>query len=346
MSELSLKISGKKFDFFNGFNLSLSYNSIASIFSFDGLKNNTEQKNLFKPLSYHEAKVYFGNELLLTGTILNTSTSSENTDALANISGYSKTGVLEDCEIPVSLYPLQSDKLSLKEIAEKLIKPFGIKLIVSNQVLAEASKKYENSNTEPDSSIASYLLNLAKQRKIVITHDASGNLVFTRTITNERSVATYIEGMPSTKISLSVNGQGFHSDISVLKQASLEVDTTGEKAIQNNLIPQFRPTVKKQSAGDNDDTESSAESIRSSELRNIVLTIETDRWKWTDGKNTSIIKPNHIIEVQSPSNYLKNRTRFFVEKVDYKGDNESISATLTCVLPEVYTGGTPKNVFA
>lgn len=346
MSEISLKISGQRFDFFNEFNISLVYNSVSSVFSFDGLVITEAQKNLFRPLQYRETKVLFGNETLITGTLLNTSTSVENSILMGNISGYSKTGILEDCDIPVSLYPLQSDNLSLKEITEKIIAKFGIKLVVNSNVLTESNKKYPSVNAEIGQKIISYITELAKQRNIIVTHDNNGNLLFTKLNLVQPSVATYIEGMPSTSISLSANGQGMHSEITMQKQVTIEVDVAGEQTVNNTLIPVYRPIVSKQKSGDNDDTQSGVEMIRSAELRNISVIIETDRWKWTDGRVINIIKPNNIIEIQSPSNFINNRTRFFVEKVDYNGNNEGIRATITCVLSEVYSGNQPKNIFA
>jgi len=346
MSELSLKISGKRFDFFDKFDVTLMYNSIASTFSFEGLILTDDQKQLFRPLSYHDVQVYFGDDLFLTGIGLNISTSIENALTLGNISGYSKTGVLEDCEIPLSLYPLQSDNLSLSEITEKLIKPFGIKLITDQSVITSASKKYPKTTSEHEQKIKDYITTLAGQRNIIVTHNNEGNLIFTSLNVNSPSVAVYDEGMPSTRISVTTNGQGMHSQISVIKQATIEVDTTGEQTITNNLISKYRPIVRNQTSGDNNDTISTAEMIFASELRNITLQIETDRWKWSDGKKETIIKPNMIIEVISPSNFINNRTRFFVEKVNYKGDNTGIIATIDCVLPECYTGKQPKNIFA
>lgn len=342
----NLEVSGKEFEYFSQFNLALQFNSVSSVFSFDCLIETQEQKEIFKPLSYNNVRVKYSNELLLTGTILNTSTSAESSKSLGNISGYSKTGVLEDCEIPISLYPLQSDGLSLKQITEKLIRPFGINLIVDSTVLVSANKKYDIITADADQSIIDYIVELAKQRDIIVTHNELGYLRFTKLNTKLPSIATYTEGMPVTKIILSVNGQGIHSQITVQKQATIDVDVSGEKTLSNIMVGKFRPTVKKQTAGNNSDTENTANIERAAELRNIKLTIETDRWKWTDGKKISIIKPNNIIEVQSPSNCINSRTRFFVEKVDYKSDENGINAILTCVLPEVYTGETPKNIFA
>jgi len=346
MSSLSLKISGRKFDFFNSFELNLAYNSIASTFSFEGLIFDEETKNLFKPLSYKECKVYMDDELLLTGTILNTSTSAENQDSLASISGYAKTGVLDDCNIPTSLYPLQSDKLTIKEIIEKLLKPFSLSLIVDSLAQSSVNTKFDKSTADSDQTIKSYINELTTQRNIILSHNENGNLLLTKLNLKQPSVATYIEGMPSTKISLSVDGQSMHSHITVQKQASIEVDVAGEQTLTNDLVTSYRPVVKQQTEGSNNETEDSVNSVLGSELRNIQLTIVTDRWKWTDGQKINIIKPNNIIDVKSPTNFINNLTRFFVESISYSGNQEGIIATINCVLPEVYSGNKPKNIFA
>lgn len=345
MSNMTLKINGLEFSYFNRFNVSLIHNSIASVFSFDGLSVEEDQKKLFKPLQYHEVKVYYNQSLLISGTGLNTSTSIQNEETLAGISGYSRPGVLGDCPVPLEAYPLQSTGLSLKEIAEKLIKQFGLRLNIDSNVLAEASKVYETEAAEASETISAYLMKLCKPRNILLTHDYLGNLVFTRLNLNAKSIATYREGMPATKITLSVNGQGVHSKISALKQATIDSDNEGQAEETNSLVRAYRPTVVVQSSGDNDDTALLANQERGKELRNIALIIETDRFTWYDGKKVRILRPNNIIDVISPSNFITRRTRFFVEKIEFNGDSEGIGATITCVVPEVYNGAKPQNYF-
>jgi len=346
MNELSLKISGQRFDFWNNFQLNLVYNSLCSTFSFDGLVLTPDQKKLFKPLSYHSAQVLFNDEVLLTGTVLNTSTSIDNNVTMGNISGYSKPGVLDDCEIPVSLYPLQMDNMSLKEITEKLIKPFGLKLSIDSNLSEIVNKKYDTIAAEPDQTIKDFLTKLCKVKNIILTHNDYGNVVFARLKKDDSSVATYIEGKPTTNIQLSVNGQSMHSHITGQKQASIGTDVAGEETIENTYISAYRPTTKKQDSGQNDDTENAVKMIRGAELRGIQLTIETDRYKWWDGSILRPLRPNHTIDVESPSNFISKRTRFFVESVEYSGNQEGIKAVIKCVLPECYSGDVPKIVFS
>ncbi len=347
MSQLELKIRGKKFRFFNDFSVTLNYNGIASTFSFSGYYDieDADQKALFKPLSYHEVEVYYKDKLILTGTALSNNASISDKKALGTITGYSKTGVLEDSKLPLSLYPLQFDGLTLKEITEKVIKPFGLKLSVDSDVSTEVNKVFETISIEATESVKDFLAALAKQRNVILTHDAAGNVVYTRLNINKPSIATYKQDIPTTNIGLSVNGQGLHSEITAQKQATLDSDVEGEETIENSLIPVFRPTTADQSSGDNNDTISSAKMARSTELRNIRVTVDTDRWQWFDGKKLHVIQPNEIIDIIAPDIYIPDRTRFFVERVTLSGDEKGATATIETVLPETYNGEQPKNIF-
>ncbi len=345
---LKIKIKGQNFEFFNEFNLNLKYNSIASTFSIAGVFDelNINQKNLFKPLQFNNVDVYYDNEKLITGTILTNSSSIENKETVYSLAGYSKTGILEDCQIPLSEFPLQFDNLTLKEIIEKLIRPFKLKLIVDNSIRDLANKIYEKTTAEVNQTIKVYLTDLASQRGLILSHDNNGNLLLTKPQINKQSISTYDENVPATKISLVVNGQRLHSVITVLRQASFDVDVPGEEFVNNTLITQFRPTTIEQTSGQNDQILNFAKNIRGSELRNIKLTIETDRWKWYDGKRLHLITPNNIIDVISPSNYIPKRKSFFVEEVNIKGTSEGEKAIIKCVIPESFNNEQPTKFIA
>jgi prophage tail gpP-like protein len=369
MPELKLKIGGYSFTSFSKFKLGLNYNGIASVFSFEGFFdiNNPEHKKLFKPLTYPSCEVLFDGKKVITGTILNYSSAVANSTSLTGISGYSKTGVLEDCEIPLEVYPLQSDGMSLKEITEKLIKPFGLELVIDKRVEGEVNNLYPDSavdnsgessttgdeekpiaqtNAKENQKVKDYICDLAKQRHIIVTHNSHGNLVFTRLNIDKQSIATFTENKPSTTISLSVNAQGLHSKITMQGQAQVGTDTPTEDSAVNNLVKVYRPTVKKQTSGNNSNIPLTTKMERGNELRNIQLTIETNEWYWFDGRRNHMILPNDIITVISPSNYLSHKSNWFVESVELDGDETRSTAVIKAVLPEVYTGGEPKYIFS
>jgi prophage tail gpP-like protein len=121
------RFKNRTVDFFNEFTLNLVHDSVGSTFGFSFYfdPNNPEHKELACVSHYHEVQLEHNNELLLTGYLTSQRFKHSAVKELASFGGYSLPGVLDDCEIPTSLYPLQSDGLTLKEIAEKLIKPFG-----------------------------------------------------------------------------------------------------------------------------------------------------------------------------------------------------------------------------
>lgn len=338
-----LKVGNNSVDFFNDINVTLEYNTVASTFSFTFYFNpiNPKHKAICKPLSYANVTVEHDGETLITGTLLNVEFNDSAVKELCTISGYSNTGVFEDCEIPKSAYPLQSDGISLKAITEKIIKPFGIKLVVDSKVASRADSKYVLSKGSDTQSIKSYLSDMAGQKNIILTHDESGNLVFTEAKTSQTPIYDFGKGMVGVLYTLSANGQAMHSDLLIHRQVSKKNPNPTNATQTNPYVSVFRPRINRQSSGDATNTSFAARNILSDELRNIKLTIEVDRWSI----NGKIIRPNNIISILNEDLYIYKRTNFFIESVSFKGDNERETATLTCVLPEVYNNQTPKNVF-
>lgn len=339
------RIRNRKITFFNNFALSLKYDSVGSAFSFGFYFNpdNQEHKEVMCIGHYHLCKVTHNGETLLTGYILSQDFNSSSMANMVSISGYSLPGVLEDCEIPTKLYPLQSDGLSLRNIAQKLIQPFGLNLIVDSSVAALVDSTFKTSTASESQTVKSYLSELASQKNVVISHDEEGRLLFTKAKTNQNPVLDFNVpngGMPGTSMKLSYAGQQMHSHITVQKQADSDGGNAGEFTIRNPFVIEsvYRPKTMTQSSGDDNDTEKAAKTALAAELKNIKLTITTDRWV-VDGK---ILKPNNIITVTNPECYLYKKSRWFIESIDYKGDESVNTAVLNCVLPCVYDGSTPE----
>jgi len=337
------RIRNRKVDFFNNFRLNLRYDAVASSFAFDFYYNpdNSEHVDMLCIGHYHLCTLEHSDELLLTGYVLSEAFTSGPVTELAALGGYSLPGVLEDCTIPVSLYPLQSDKLTLREIASKLLKPFGLSMVVDPEVASLMDQVYDTSKANATDSIKSYLTGLTAQKNIVLTHNEKGQLLFTKAKTAQKPLIEF-GNIPGTRMSLSFNGQQMHSDITVMKEADMDGGNAGQYTIKNPYVPfVFRPRVVIQNAGDDNSTREAARNILAAELKNMQLTIEIDRWD----VNQKLIKPNSIVSVQNPDIYLFKKTNWFVEEVSYTGDQSSMTATLKCVLPEVYNGQLPEYLF-
>lgn len=346
------RLRNRKVTFFDKFTMSLRYDSMASAFSFNCYFNpdNIEQKELLCVGHFHIARLYYTpkgssqKQLFLTGYMITEGFSGSSVKEWVSVGGYSYPGVLEDCNIPPQSYPLQYDGLSLRQIAQKILPYFNIKMIVDGAVSADMDKTYEKTEASETQSIKDFLTGLAIQRNIVISHTPEGALRFTKALTKQKPILTYggEGGIPCPDMKLVFNGQGMHSHITVIKQADKDGGNAGEFTIRNPYVPfVYRPKVVTQSSGDDNDTEKAARSALAAELKNLRITITTDRWDI----NGVLIMPNNIIEVTNSSIYLYKKVRLFVESVDFSGDADKNTAVINCCVPEAYNDETPEYLF-
>lgn len=348
MEGLVLKINDRlkirTIKFFNNFELELKYDSIASVFKFDFYfdPENHDMEELACVTHYHEAIIEYNGQKFLHGYIVSQGFKDAPEKQYAQFGGYTLTGVLADCNIPKEAYPLQNNGLSLKQIANKMISPFGLKMVIDSSVENLMNQAYGETTAEPTDTIANYLVSLANQKNIIVTHNEQGNLVFTRISPNKTPVLNVEEGLVGTEMTMTFDGQGMHSEITVVRQADSDGGNAGQYTIMNPFVPIVKRTKTLiQNSGDNNSTEQAAKNALATELRGIVLTIRIDRWM-IDGE---IIKPNRFISVLNKNLYIYRRTKFFIESVKYKGNSESHTAVLTCVPTFCYDGTTPYNIF-
>jgi len=328
---MKITINNKQFNFFASYGISLKYNAIASTFSFDAL-----QDKLGFFIEYPNIQIFDDNDnLMLTGTCLAPNLKQTTKPELTQIGGYSLPGILEDCVIPVSSYPLQFDNLSLNEITSKVIKPFDIKFISTSNISTEFNKKYPKVAAEPSQSIKDFLTGLATQRNIILTNNEKGEIVFTRYIKQMPS-ARLEEGQPGiNNIQLSINSQALHSEITVMRQATNDNPDSGEYTIQNPYCSKFRPTIKTLDSADIFDVQKAARNELSNELTNIQITFQTTR----------LYKPGEIVELKAPSININAFVELFIQETEITGTTKDEYYQVKCVLPDIYQDNKVKSIF-
>jgi prophage tail gpP-like protein len=339
-----LKVAGKKLSRFNDINVNLKYDSVASTFSFVYYydPNNIDLREFNKFGGYVDAVVEYKGKPIITGTVLNYSHAVSSEKSLSQISGYSKSGVLEDCQIPVDSYPLQANGKNLLDIARSLIRPFGLKINVSPDVNSVVNATINSTTASASQSIIGYLAEIASQRNVIISHDSSSNVLLTRARASQPPLFEIDRGgVGVTSMSLSFNGQAMHSDITVLKQASTSGGNAGQFNVTNPFVSKYRPKVSIQSSGDDVTTEQAAKRELASEISSIVLTISLSSWEYKG----QLLQPNTVISVVDPDLGMPNKTKWFIEEVSFRGNQESQTCELKCVLPSVHDGSKPINVF-
>ena len=326
-------INDKDYIYFSDYSITLKYDSIASIFSFKAQKDILDYF-----LEYPDCKIYKDNELLITGTILSPSITKTSKPQFITVNGYGIGGILEDCNIPTSLYPLQFDNLSLAQISEKILPVFGVNYTFTSNVIEDLNKNFTKLSISPGTPIKQLLTNLASQRNIITTNNNFGEIVFTRYDKKKfLPVARFVEGEGGLiELALNINSQSLHSEITVLKEASKSNPDSGEFTINNPYVDKFRPITHVLDSGDIFDIKKAARNVLAKELTAITFTIKT----------TKFVKPGNTITLKSPSLKLGKETELFVTETAITGNNKNNdNYILKCVIPEVYSNDEIKNIF-
>lgn len=338
---------------FTNFQLSLSYDSFGSTFSFEFLfdPNNPDHKELACVSHFHECTIEHNDEVLVKGFALSQGFKWSSQKNLASISGYSLPGIFEDVNIPPDLYPLQYNGMSLLSIVNKVTSKWNtstkykIGVVVDDVVKNIVNKAYNEVTAQPTETIANFLKGLAQQKDVIISHDENGNILLTKAKTESKPILTFDfeKGqIPGVSFDLSFNGQSFHSHITVMKQAGINSENAGQYTIKNPYCPvTYRPKVVNQSSGDEVDSSSFAMRELKKELEGLTLTIQLDRWII----NGKIIKPNQMIEINSPELYIYGMKRFFIRSVDFTGSAVGTTCVLNCVLPEVVNNDKVESIY-
>lgn len=362
------RIRNRKVEFFNEFTLHLKFNSIASNFQLEYFYDPdvVETKEMSCIGHYHICYLYHNGKLLLTGYILSIKFHSKKTKQLVSISGYSLPGFLNDCNIATNQsvdtaidevgnlkwktaiprpygYSLQNDGLSLRQIAEKLLAPFKLGIVIDPSVASLMDEVFEETTAKATESIANYLTDLAAQKNIIITHNELGNVVFTRVSIRLVPILDFdISGgdvIPGVEFDLGFNGQAMHSQITVFKEKDPDEENAAENTVSNPFVPfVFRPRTIIQNSGSDVDSSLAARNARAMELRAVELNISLNQW---EDKNGNIIKPNNTVSVINPEIYIFNKTEFFIEEVELKGNQKAFTSKLHCVPKSVYDGSEP-----
>lgn len=367
------RIRNRKVEFFNEFNLHLKFNSIASSFQLEYFydPNVTETKEMSCVGHYHICYLYHNGVLLLTGYILSIKFHSKKVKQLVSISGYSLPGFLNDCNIASNQsvdtaidtvgnlkwktaiprpygYSLQNDGLSLRQIAEKLLAPFKLQIVINSSVSDLMDEVFEETTAKATESVANYLTDLAAQKNIIITHDEKGNVVFTRVSTNLVPILDFNiseqQTIPAVEMELDFNGQAMHSQITVFKEKDPDEENAAENTVSNPYVPfVFRPRTIIQNSGTDVDTLLAAKNARAVELRALQLNVSVNQW---EDKNGNIIKPGNTLSMVNPEIYIFKKTDFFIEEVELHGNQKSFTAKMHCVPKAVYDGSEPVYIFA
>ncbi len=342
---MKIKINGEWWSHFADFKLFSNLDAVASTWAFKTLfdPSNPSHKKLLKPLQYYKVEFYHDDGTIFsTGTFLNHDLISASEPELALIEGYSLGGVLEDCQVPYKSYPLESDDRTLKEIAERLFKYFGLNLIIYPTAEKACNESIEKSVADPQETVKDYISKIAAQKNVIFSHDIHGNLIMFQPDPKAKSKAFYTKDNV-IRMRLSVRGQGLHSQLTTLRQPSRDdsdgtndgTQLTAAQTITNPLVAKYRPFVSVLTSGTDTDTASGVENAYAAELMNIRVIVVFEKWQIG-------ISIGDFVDIQNDEIYFYKRTRMMVQNITMEADSSHETMEMTLVLPEAFSADTPK----
>lgn len=325
---MRIVIDDKDYKFFTKYSVELNFSKVGSTFQFSGTK-----PILTNQLTYPKVQIFRTNEednseeLILTGVLLNQPRTMSAKPSEYSFNGYSLTGVLEDCSLSVD--STQFNKLSIKEIIEKVLSPFSLLLSYTDNVSEDINKSTEEVNANLTDTCKTFINSLVSQKNIILSHNNKGELLLTRKDLEEQTPAyTFVEGEKGfLSATLTINGQEMHSQIKVLREASSNPDAA-EFTIKNPyIVNSFRPLSKIQTSGDVFDVQKSARMELNKELARIRVTIES----------LIFVNSGETIIVNSPTLGVDGYAVFLVETCKINGSISSETYTLNCALSDAYS---------
>jgi prophage tail gpP-like protein len=338
--DVSIIIDGEKFTGFTNYALTLSYDSFDT-FSFSApydpeLK---ELREVIRPFTFKPCEVFYNDVLLFKGTLLTPDPELTDKSSEITLQGYPLCGVLNDCMVPPTKYPLQCMGITMKGIADAACEPYSIPVIFDG----EAGPEFTEVSIEPTDKILDFLSRLSKQRNLLFTNNEKGQLVFFNPKTDKTFVSFAEGASPLISIKPKFNAQDFFSHITGFGKTDAEYPSLSYTFANRYLIN--KGIIRHQSL-----TIEDAETI--GDLENSVKA-HAGRM-FADCVNFELLCENHVNEkneifqkgmnvcVLAPSAMIARETNFIARTIKLARTMEGKTATLTLVLPGSYTGEIPE----
>ena len=283
--------------------------------------------------------MFYNDVLMFKGILLTPDPELTDKSSEITLQGYPLCGVLNDCMVPPTKYPLQCMGITMKGIADAACEPYSIPVIFEGGV----GPAFTEVSIEPTDKILDFLSRLSKQRNLLFTNNEKGQLVFFNPKT-EKPFASFVEGkLPLISIKPKFSAQEFYSHITGFGKTDAEYPSLAytfenKYLINKGIIRHFSLTI--------DDAETS------SDLENAVKA-HAGRM-FADCVNFELLCEKHVNEknevfqkgmtvcVSAPSAMITKETNFIARSVKLSRTTEGKTTTMTLVLPGAYTGEIPE----
>jgi len=339
--DITIKIDGKKFTGFTGYELNLAYDTFDTFsFSAPYCDAMNELRDAIVPFAFKPCEIYYDGALVLKGTLLTPDPELSDKSGEITLQGYPLCGILNDSMIPPTKYPLECMGINMKGIANAACDPYNIPVVFDGDI----GPDFTEVSIEPTEKIMDFLTKLAKQRNLLFSNTPKGELLFF-TAKKEKAFISFSEGKPPMlSVKPKFAAQDFYSHITGFTKTDAEYPsysfTLENKYLINKGIMRHHSTTIEDAENEND----LANSVKAYAGRMfadcVSFELECDGHHNADGE---LFKKGMTVCVSAPTAMITRETNFIARNTKLVRNAETgKTATLTLVLPGSYTGELPE----
>lgn len=242
-------------------------------------------------------------------------------------------------KIPANGWPLDLRSLNFEYITREICGLYGLPVITSidtGPMFKKASAKRDNTGIE-------FLTPLAKQRGLILTDDAFGTLVIDDGASFGAPVWTVDdENDPSVTVAATYNFDDYYAKITGL----LKNKTGQTEKFYTEKNPHFEGILKYDTVEFSEIDLGELETATRTEMGRMfgaVFSVSVEIPSWLNS-NGVLFQAGELIKVRSPREYINNFFELQIRRIDFAKEPERETATLECILPDVFRGVIPEVV--
>lgn len=331
-NEVILSIEGERFRFWNTINIVASMDVMdVAYFSAPFESELKDFRDTFKPFSYKEFSITIGSSEYFKGIMIDVTPQIDSEQKIVTAGGYSTPGLLNDSTAPPSAFPLEFNNMGLKSIAERLAGIFSVNVFFA----ANEGPVFESVALNPTRSILSFLIDLAKQRNLLITNTSDGSLFFHKPTKIGNPVAILKQGEPPLlSVTPNFNPQQYYSSITGVSAA--DVGLTGSKFTIHNtsLFNINKPLVFNAQDSNNSNIEKTVRAKMGRMFGNIAsYSVKLPTWR---DQNNTLWEPNTTVKLTAPDAMIYNEYEFLIRSVSFQKEIDSETVVLDLILGQAF----------
>lgn len=315
---------------------------------------NDKTREYIHPFGFEEAQVFLGGELVLTGYVygIEPRLTRDKAELTLNIDS-SASSIVDSVKYP----PYEFSFVTLGDLVEDVIGELGLNSAFESYDVE--SEFFERVAIDPEQKIFDFLMELCKQRGVIISSNEKGEVLFRRAKTTGKAVETLTE---VTDIGAQFDGRDLFGIYRVymtapvcqkktkkLKRKSsrtryVTVQTPKYAEAYDSLVPASRQTTTRVDNVAVESLPKAAEWERSRRWAK-ACTISLTRPGWRPKGSSDLYRENTLISLKAPSLWLAKGFDFLIKSVEYTLDSNGASTVLTLIPPQAYTGEPVPDIF-